>query len=100
MMYITLTRSEGSAEQLQKAADFLSSFLPRLKQQPGVLAAYHFDRPDKGDDLTIIVWKDQAAVQAYRQGSLIKEAMAFEQLNGMPATREGYPLRLGLGDKI
>ncbi len=100
MLYITLTQSQGTPQQLKQAADFLSKFLPRLKQEPGVLAVYHFDRPDKGDDLTIIVWKDQAAAQAYRQGSLVKEAIAFEKANGMPATREAYPLELGLSDKI
>ncbi len=99
-MYITMTHSQGKPDQLQQAAQFLAGFLPRLKQQPGVLAVYHFDRPDKGDDITIIVWKDEASAQAYRQGALVKEAIAFEHSNGMPATRESYPLGLGLSDKI
>ncbi len=99
-MFITLTRSQGTPEQLRQAAEFLSKFLPRLKQERGVRAVYHFDRPDQGDDYTIIVWEDEAAARAYRQSELVKEAMAFEQSNKLPATREGYPLGLGLSDKI
>ncbi len=99
-MYITLTRSQGTPEQLQRAASFLSEFLPRLKQQPGVHAVYHFDRPDQGDDYTIIVWTDESAAKAYRQSELVKEAMAFELSQKLPATREGYPLGLALSDKL
>ncbi len=99
-MYITLTRSEGTPEQLRKAGEFLDAFLPRLKGQPGVRAVYHFDRPDKGDDYTIIVWDDAAAAKSYRQSDLAREAMQFEQSHSLPATREGYPLALGLSDKL
>lgn len=99
-MYITLTRSQGTPDQLRQAGEFLAGFLPRLKQQPGVLAVYHFDRPDKGDDFTIIVWEDEQAAKDYRQGNLVKEAIAFEQLQNLPATREGYPLGLGISNQF
>ena len=98
-MYITLTRSQGTPEQLSQAGTFLAEFLPRLKKQPGVIAAYHFDRPDKGDDFTIIVWESEDAVKAYRQSALMKEALAFEQSHHLAASREGYPLGLGLSDR-
>ena len=99
-MYITLTHSQGTLDQLRQTGEFLAEFLPRLKQQPGVLAVYHFDRPDKGDDFTIIVWDNEEAVKDYRQGTLVKEALAFEQSHNMPATREGYPLSLGMSNKL
>ncbi len=99
-MFITLTRSQGTAQQLHETGEFLSQFLPRLKQEPGVRAVYHFDRPDHGDDYTIIVWEDEEAAKAYRQSALVKEAMEFEQAHKMPATRESYPLGVALSDKI
>ncbi len=100
-MSVTLTRSEGTPEQLRQTEEFLAGFLPRLKkQQAGVLAVYHFDRPDKGDDLTIIVWENEDAAKAYRNSALVKEAMAFEQAHKMPGTREGYALNVGISDQL
>ena len=100
-MYITLTRSEGTPEQLRQTGEFLAEFLPRVKkQQAGLLAVYHFDRPDKGDDLTIMIWENEDALKAYRQSALVKEAMAFEQAHKMPGTREAYPLNLGISNKV
>jgi quinol monooxygenase YgiN len=92
-MYITITTSKPTQEQLPQVEAFLQQFLPRVQQQPGVLAVYHYVRPDKGDDSTLIVWEDEAAVQAYRASALVREAIAFEQANDLAATREGYPLR-------
>ena len=91
-MFITITSSIVTLEQSQEVGDFLSKFLPKMQQQAGVLAAYHYDRPDKGDDVTVIVWPSQEAVQAYKQGDLVKEAQAFEKAHGLSTTREGYPL--------
>jgi len=91
-MYITITTSKPTPEQLPEVEAFLHQFLPRLRQQPGVIAVYHFVRPDKGDDSTLIIWESEAAVQAYRTSTLVKEAIAFEQAHNLPATREGYPL--------
>jgi quinol monooxygenase YgiN len=91
-MYITITTSTPTREQLPQVEAFLQRFLPRVQRQPGVLAVYHYVRADKGDDSTLIVWEDEAAVQAYRTGDLVKEAIAFEQAHNLPATREGYPL--------
>ena len=99
-MYTTLTQSQGTPGQLKEIGSFLAGFLPRLNRAPGVLAVYHFDRPDKGNDYTIVIWESRDAAKAYRQGALATEAMAFEQSHNLPATRESYPLALGLSDPI
>ena len=94
-MFITLTSSRVSADQLAEVEAFLAQFLPRVQQLPGVVAIYHYARPDKGDESTIIVWESTAALQAYREGELIKEAIAFEKQHGMLTTREGYSVIYG-----
>ena len=88
-----MTRSEVTPDQLIKVEGFLQEFLPRLNEQPGVIAVYHYNRPEKGDESTIVIWRDQESLNAYRGGELIKEALAFERKIGLEATtREGYPL--------
>jgi hypothetical protein len=91
-MFITLTTGKSTPEQSRAVREFLGEFLPRLEQQTQAVAAYHFDRPDQGDDVTIIIWPSHEAVQEYRQSDLMKEVAAFEQARGLPATREGYEL--------
>ena len=91
-MFITITTSKATPELLQEVETFLNEFLPRLERQPGVLAIYHYARPEQGDESTIIIWENEEAVKAYRTGDLIKEASAFEQAHHLPGTREGYPL--------
>ena len=63
-----------------------------MKAQPGVAAIYHYARPEKDDEATIIVWRDQGSLTAYRTGELVKEAIAFERKLGLKSTREAYPL--------
>ncbi len=92
VLFITITTSKGTPAQLQAAANFLREFLPRLERQPGVVATYHYSRPEQGDDTTIIIWENEDAVRAYRSSDLIREVIAYEQAAGLPATREGYPL--------
>ena len=91
-MFVTVTTSRPKPDQLGKVEAFLSKFLPRLEQQSGVIAIYHYVRPEHGDDATIIVWESQEAVKTYREGRLIQEAIAFERDLNLPSTREGYPL--------
>ena|SRR3989338_7736084 len=93
-MFITTTTSKVTAEQAGQVESFLKEFLPRMKQQPGVNAIYHYSRPDKGDESTVVIWENPEAVKAYRESDLIKEAMAYEQKLGLQGTttREGYPL--------
>jgi len=91
-MFITFTSSKVPEEQMPAVDEFLSGFIPRFKEQPGVLAIFHCNRPDKGDEMTITFWESEEAVQAYRRSDLIKEPIAFEKSRGLPTTREGYQL--------
>jgi heme-degrading monooxygenase HmoA len=99
-MYITFTGGKVTPEESRDLDKFLADFLPRLKRQRGVLAAYQVNKPDKGEEVTIIVWENEEAVKAYRQSELFKEPMAFEKAHNMNTTREGYPVVFGVSDKI
>ena len=68
------------------------TFLPRTRRFPGVIAIYHFARPDQGDEKTIAIWESAEALKTYRESDLVKEAVAFEKKMGLPSTREAYPL--------
>lgn len=94
-MLLTVTRSERmTEEQLQKAEDFLAEFLPRMKQQPGIVEILHYARPDQGQATTIVIWESEAYVRRYREGELIKEAIGFEQSLGTSTIREGpFPVQ-------
>ena len=94
-MHLTITSSKVPPVHSERVETFLRDFLPRLKQQQGVLAIYHFARQDDEDESTIVVWKSQEDVKRYREGELIKEAIAFESQLKLPSTREGYPLIYG-----
>jgi hypothetical protein len=67
-----------------------------MRKLPGVIAIYHYSRPEKNDETTLVIWKDKDSLIAYRQGELIKEAIAFENKLGLKTTREAYPLIIGL----
>lgn len=97
-MLISITSSKVNNEQATKVERFLAEFLPRLKQEPGVVAIYHYKRPDKGDEATIVIWEDEQSIKRYREGKLIKEPIAFEQELGLQTTttREAYPLLLAV----
>lgn len=91
-MVLSVTTSRVTSEQARQVEAFLHGFLPRLKQEQGVVAVYHFSRPEPHESTTLIVWESDEARQAYRQGDLIKEAMAFEQRFDLASTRDAYPL--------
>jgi heme-degrading monooxygenase HmoA len=94
---ISFTSSQVTPEQGRAVEEFLAGFLPRLKaEQPGVVAIYHFTKPEAGEQVTVIVWKDEEARSAYRQSELIKEALELEPRLGLASTREAYPLTLAL----
>ena len=94
-MYISITGSKVSKFEAE-TEKFLSEFLPKMRRLPGVMAIYHYYRPELGDNTTIVIWKDKEALQAYRNGDLIKEAIAFEKVHGLQSSREAYPLTLSL----
>jgi quinol monooxygenase YgiN len=91
-MFITTTTSKPRADQIESVEAYLAAFLPRLKELPGVVAVYHYLRPEQPDDVTIIVWEDQAALKKYRESVLFQEAIAYEKENRIPSVREGFPL--------
>jgi heme-degrading monooxygenase HmoA len=96
-MVISVTTSKVTPELGREVEEFLSGFLPRLKaEQPGVVAIYHFTKPDQGEEVTAIIWESDEARAAYRESELIKEALAVEQRLGLASTREAYPLALAL----
>jgi len=91
-MFITTTTSKPRADQMENVETYLAAFLPRLKELPGIIAVYHFLRPEQQEDVTIIVWKDQTALKNYRESPLFQEAVAYEKENQIPSAREGFPL--------
>jgi hypothetical protein len=94
---ISLTSDRVTPEQGRVVEEFLADFLPRLKaEQPGAVAVYHFTDAAAGEEVTAIVWEDDAARIAYRQSELIKEALEVEQRLGLDSRREVYPLTLAL----
>jgi heme-degrading monooxygenase HmoA len=95
-MIISFTSSRATKEQLIQLDGFLESFLPNMRQFPGVKAIYHFARPDREDASTIVIWESEAALKLYRESDLIKEALAFEKKNNLPGTREAYPVIISL----
>ena len=95
-MIISITSSKVNSEQTPKVEKFLEEFLPRFKQEPGIIAIYHYKRPEKGDEVTVVIWEDEKSLKRYREGKLIKEPIAFEQKLGLQTTREAYPLVLAI----
>jgi heme-degrading monooxygenase HmoA len=92
-MIMTRTTSRPNAEQRSRIEAFLSDFLARLERdQPGVLAAYHYHDEETGESTTLIVWRDGASREAYRESALIREAMAMEQALGLTSSRSTVAL--------
>jgi heme-degrading monooxygenase HmoA len=91
-MFITTTISKLRDDQVAGAEAYMAGFLPRLQALPGVVAIYHYLRPEQHDDVTIIVWEDQAAIKTYRESALFLEAVAFDKENQISSVREGFPL--------
>ena len=91
-MMISITSSQVTTETSLQVEDFLQTFLPRTRRFSGVIAIYHFARPDQGDEKTIAIWESAEALKTYRESDLVKEAVAFEKKMGLPSTREAYPI--------
>jgi quinol monooxygenase YgiN len=88
-MIVTVTEGHPDEEQYAQTEAFLAEFLPRMKQEPGVVEILHYADPESGAAVTVVVWESEADVRRYREGALIKEAMAFEQQIGESARRAG-----------
>jgi heme-degrading monooxygenase HmoA len=89
---ISITSSQVTTKTSQQVEAFLQTFLPKMRRFPGVIAIYHFARPDQGDEKTIAIWESAEALKAYRESDLVKEAIAFEKKMGLPSAREAYPI--------
>jgi mannose/fructose/N-acetylgalactosamine-specific phosphotransferase system component IID len=65
-MLISFTSSQVAEETSAKVQKFLEAFLPRMRKLLGVIAIYHYSRPEKNDETTIVIWKDKDSLMAYR----------------------------------
>jgi quinol monooxygenase YgiN len=88
-MIVTVTEGRPNEEQHAQTEVVLAEFLPRMKQEPGVVEILHYADPESGAAVTMVVWEGEADVRRYREGELIKEAIAFEQQSGESARRAG-----------
>ena len=95
-MMISITTGKYTEEQARQSEMFLKDLLPRMRKFPGVMAIYHFAQPDKSAESTIVIWESPEALKAYREGDLVKEAVAFEKKMGMATSREAYPILTAL----
>jgi heme-degrading monooxygenase HmoA len=95
-MFITITTSIVDEELSRKVEKFLESFLPRMREQPGVTAIYHTANRDKGEESTIVIWESEEVLEAFQQSDLIKEAMDFKKKYTVVSTGEAYPIMLAL----
>jgi heme-degrading monooxygenase HmoA len=91
-MFITTTLSMPRTDQKENVETFMAKFLPRLRVHPGVVAVFHYLRPEKSDEVTIIVWEDQDALKNYRESTLFLEAVTYDKENQISSVREGFPL--------
>lgn len=93
-MIVTVTEGHPDEEQAAQTEALLAEFLPRMREQPGVVEILHYSDPESGTVSTVVVWESEADVRRYREGELIKEAMAFEQQAGESARRAGpFPVQ-------
>lgn len=95
-MVISITSGRPSPDRHAQVEAFLETFLPKMRQLPGVAGIYHYVRPEKGDDFTVVLWESEEALKRYRESDLFKEVTAFEKQMNMPGTREAYPLTIAL----
>lgn len=63
-MVISVTTSRVAPEQAEQVDELLQAFLPKVQREPGVVAIYHYYRPDPGESTTLIVWETDEARQA------------------------------------
>jgi heme-degrading monooxygenase HmoA len=92
-MVISITSgSQITPEQFRQTEEFLHSFLPKLKNFPGVVHIYHYAGPDQSSGNTLIIWENEQALRVYRESELVKEAIAFEKKSGENVSRQSYPL--------
>ncbi|MGZ8646141.1 MAG: hypothetical protein ACXWX3_07625 [Actinomycetota bacterium] len=77
------------AKKLEAVEAFLFEFLPRMKREPGIVEIAHYVQNDVGKATTLVIWESEDHVRKYREGDLIKEAVAFEKSQQLSSTRDG-----------
>jgi len=93
-MIVTVTEGQPNEAQGVQTEAFLAEFLPRMKREPGVVEILHYTDPESGAAVTVVVWESEGGVRRYREGELIREAIAFEQKIGESAGRAGpFPVQ-------
>ena len=93
-MVVLVPEGRSGPEQQAQTEAFLAEFLPRMKMEPGVVEILHYTDPETGAAVTVVVWESEADVRRYREGELIREAIAFELKVGESARRAGpFPLQ-------
>ncbi len=95
-MLISFTSSIPTADEAEKIEEFLSEFIPRMRKHDGVEGIFHYANTRTGRHTTVVLWRDDEARNAHVNSDLIKEAIAFEQATGNTATREAFPVLIGL----
>jgi quinol monooxygenase YgiN len=91
-MFVTITTSHPTPDEWKVIKPFMTIFIPKLRQVPGVHAVYFSYREDKGDETTFIVWENTQTIQTYRESPLFKEAVEFEKKHGLSSSRDGFPI--------
>lgn len=64
-MYISITSSQVTQETAAEVEKFLAAFLPKVKSLPGAVAIYHYARPERNDEATIIIWRGRESPMRY-----------------------------------
>jgi len=90
-MYISITTSRVNGKDEVELEKFLADFLPKVKEQPGAEAIYHYARPGKSDECTVVIWRDEESFTAYNESELVMEVVTFELNHGIKSVREAYP---------
>ncbi|MBM3940052.1 MAG: hypothetical protein FJ318_04005 [SAR202 cluster bacterium] len=92
-MYITYATIPVPSERTHQVEAFLQRYLAQVGKLPGVRAVYHHFRPDKGDEMTLIVWESEADARRYQDSDLLRGAGRYAKALGLGnARREGYDL--------
>jgi hypothetical protein len=50
---------------------FLADFLPKVKEKPGAEVIYHYLRPGKSYECTVVIWRDEESFTAYNESELV-----------------------------
>jgi quinol monooxygenase YgiN len=96
MISITTASMQFSPSQAKEIASFLKTYLPQMRKVPGVIAIYHYSKPENAGGSTIAIWENEASLKQYRDGDLFREAITFMKKVNVTTTREAYPIDIAL----